>query len=871
MMLKRFLTVFLLSNLLIQIITANDNTINELEKSLNSASDKQRAEVLLKLAPLYFEQTPQKGFVALYEAKHFSETTGTSQLQTEVLNTIGAFHQRTGSYDSALIYYNKAVGQKAENKTTIRILDNIGVLYKELSNFEQAIKYHQQAYSMKELLGDRKGCAMSLNYLGNVFLEKGDFEKSVEYYNKSLKIRQQINDTNDISASLVNLGNVHKRMLHYNEALNYLMQALELRQQGTDRKLQAVSLNAIGNFYLQIKIYDKAREYYSRSLEMREQLGDKNDIAESYNNIGTVHRDLGNFAEALRYYQKSLDLRKEAGNKDALAYAMNNIGGVYWKQKDYKKAIEYYKLALDIRQQIGNKSNIAASLKNIGINYKDMQQWQEALMYYQSALDIYEKISDYSGFAAVNNLKGNLYKSSKDLANAKLYYGNALEIYQKLGDKRNTAFVKNNIGEVLADMGQMPKAITELQQTLAIANEIHDKEIAKNACLSLSTVYEKMHNSALALDFYKQHIAIRDSLIHDENKKRIAEIEFETTIKLKDNEIKSQASTITEKELKISQQRILILVGIAVLLIIGIFSIMLYKQFKQKQKAYVLLDNKSKQLEAANEELEFKNIELADKNIKITDSIAYAKRIQQAILPSREVIKKNFPQSFIFYRPKEVVSGDFYWCAEHGSKLFLATVDCTGHGVPGAFMSMIGNTLLNEIVNESGIEQPAEVLTRLDKAVIKALKQHSDSDQRQEDGMELTFLCIDRDAKTVTYASANHKFFVVSDNKIEGYSGDIFAIGGMYIIKQRKNAKFTQHTIPLQAGSVFYLFSDGFIDQFGGTDGKERFKTSRFQQLLYANHQLDMEEQCTELSKQFDLWKGEGRQIDDVMVLGIKL
>lgn len=265
----------------------------------------------------------------------------------------------------------------------------------------------------------------------------------------------------------------------------------------------------------------------------------------------------------------------------------------------------------------------------------------------------------------------------------------------------------------------------------------------------------------------------------------------------------------------------------------------------------------------------------AQKN-KITDSINYAQKIQKSMLPSDTLIKKNFPESFIFYRPKDIVSGDFYWFAEPDvdgegndtNKVFIAAADCTGHGVPGALMSMIGNTLLNEIVNSKKIFEPAAILTQLNKGVINALNQRTNKEDAQNDGMDITICQIDPDTNKIQISCANHVVFIINGDDIQMLEGDIYSIGGMFSVLQ--DPVYTNHEFSYDENTSIYMFSDGFQDQFGG-DENQKFMLGRFKKTLKEINKLPMQDQLSNLQVTFDDWKGEYKQIDDILVMGIKL
>lgn len=864
----KIIILFLAHLIPVQILLAN--RLEEIEKQLQKADEKEKPALLLKLALLEYKQDPDMAIATAHKGRKLAENLKEKSLIADAYNNLGILHQKLSDYDSALYYYNATLKLNDDSKVVADILDKIGVLYKELSMYDKSVQYHKDAMKLKETLGDKIGVAASLNNIGNVHLKHRDYDNALEYYKKSLTIREELSNEDEIAASYINLGNVYKSINEYEKALTYLTKALELREKSGNKDNIAYTLNAIGNFYLQLKIYDKAREYYSQSLEIRQELNIPIDIAASYNNIGTVHRDLSNYESALEYYNKALEIRVKLGNKQAQAYSLNSIGGVYWIQKKYPSAIDYFSKALDLRKEVGNKFFIASSLKNLGILYKDKGDIEKSLDYYSQALALYMETNDVEGIAEIQNLKGNLFAKVEDSEKAIEFYTNALDIYKESNIRNGIAFTSNNLADVLLSKGRTEEAIVLYKEALANANIIQNKDLSRTITLGLSKLYKAKNDFKTSLEYFEYATALQDSISQDMNKKRIAEIEFEGTIKLKEKELEAAEFEIIQKEEKNKQYRIYMMIGIAVILLIAVFLILIYYQFKQKKKANYLLEINKKELEIANTELEKTNGILELKNIQITDSINYAKRIQRAILPANNLIKKHFPESFIFYRPKDIVSGDFYWFVERNDYVYIASIDCTGHGVPGAFMSMIGNSVLNEVVNSGQAELPADILNLLDIAVIKALKQDTEDENKQEDGMELALCRINKKNKTIDFSGANHKLYIINDTESKSVAGDLFPIGGMYTIKKRKNARYSNHTISYNEGDRIYMFSDGFSDQFGGPDGY-KFKSNNLVKLLSENRNMRMEELLKLLSNTFEDWKGDGKQIDDVLVMGIEM
>jgi serine phosphatase RsbU (regulator of sigma subunit) len=249
------------------------------------------------------------------------------------------------------------------------------------------------------------------------------------------------------------------------------------------------------------------------------------------------------------------------------------------------------------------------------------------------------------------------------------------------------------------------------------------------------------------------------------------------------------------------------------------------------------------------------------------DSIEYAKRIQSALMPPDTAFKSIFPDSFILHIPKDIVSGDFYWFSKVGDRAFVAAVDCTGHGVPGAFMSIIGIELFRNITNIEGIKQPAQILATLNKDFQKIF--HDKDIISFRDGMDLAFCAFDNKKMILEYAGALNPIYIIRNSNIYEYKGDRFSIGLDKPDENKKNI-FKNHVIPVQNGDSIYIFSDGYADQFGGPDG-EKYKYRRFQHLLLAIHQLPMTKQHELLEKSIMRWKGDLEQVDDILVIGIRI
>jgi serine phosphatase RsbU (regulator of sigma subunit) len=266
-----------------------------------------------------------------------------------------------------------------------------------------------------------------------------------------------------------------------------------------------------------------------------------------------------------------------------------------------------------------------------------------------------------------------------------------------------------------------------------------------------------------------------------------------------------------------------------------------------------------------NKILKSKNEIIEEKNKSITDSINYAKRLQNAILPSTETVNSILPEHFILYEPKDIISGDFYWVSQHDNKFMVAAIDCTGHGVPGALLSIVGHNAINQSVNEMGITRPDEVMDSMNTIIKKILHQDKGSDIR--DGMDMALCTFDKATNTLEYCGANNPMYLVSDGKLNIIKASKLTVGSL---QEDVKGKPENHVIPMKKGECFYIFSDGYADQFGGKDNK-KFKTARMQELLLSLKDKPMPQQKQIIRDAFISWKGANEQVDDVLVIGVRV
>ena len=664
----------------------------------------------------------------------------------------------------------------------------------------------------------RESLALSLNNIGYVYNNKGKVKEALDYYSRSLKTYEKTGNKSGIALALNNIGYLYKNKGQIKEALDYFSRSLKIREEIGNKEGIALALNNIGFLYQNKGQIKEALDYYSRSLKIYEEIGDKRGIATALNNIGLIYKNQGQVQEALNYYNRSLKLREEIGDKKSIAVSLNNIGFVYNNKGEVEEALDYYDRSLKIYEEIGNKDGIATALNNIGCIHKTQEQIKEALGYFNRSLKISEEI----------------------------------------GDKEGIALSLNNIGDIYKNKGKIKEALAYGLRSLRISQEMGSPARIKSSSILLSQVYEKQGKGMLALDMHKLHIQMRDSINNEETQKAATQQQAKYAYekqKVLDDAAHEKQKTIDaaahEKLLAIEQeekekQQILtraIAVGLG---LVGIFLLFVLNRLKVTRKQKDVIEQQKESVEEAHKE--------------IKDSITYAKRIQSAILPAAKLVKEYLKESFILYKPKDVVAGDFYWMEQKDGKVLFAAADCTGHGVPGAMVSVVCNNGLNRSVREHGLTIPGEILDKTREIVVQEFKK---SEEDVKDGMDIALCSIE--GMKLQFAGAYNPLWVIRNGEIIETKANKQPIG------QFENPEpYTTHNIDLEKGDAIYIFSDGYVDQFGGERGK-KFKAKAFRELLLSIQDKTMEEQNTLIDETFETWKGDLEQIDDVCVIGVRV
>jgi serine phosphatase RsbU (regulator of sigma subunit)/uncharacterized protein HemY len=662
------------------------------------------------------------------------------------------------------------------------------------------------------------------------------------------------------------------------EVLINATKALELSSKLNFEIGKAKSFLHIGNYYYYKSEYTTSLEFFKKSLKINKEINDKLAMSKSLNAIGVIYDIQGDYVQALEYYQKSLKVNEDIDNEEGISHALNNIGIIYDIQADYEQALIFYHKSLELDKKRKNDRDVSISLVNIGSIYTIQEKYDTAFSYFEQSLQIAKKI-DYQEAIGENLYKiGFNYQEQKEYEKALDFFHRALTVNQKIGNQYTICSIYNSFGDVYLKKKEYKTALNYIQKSLEIANELELLDEVKTNHGLLARIYAATNKYQKAYENHLLFKALNDSIFNENNVRKLTGLEYQYKHEKEKQAIaleQAKKDAIQETETK-DQNKIRNLLIMGILLAV-LFVIAAVYGFVQKRKANTILAKQKLEIENTNEELNQINEELnmtvetvnqqkeaiEKTHQKTQASINYASRIQQALLPSQKLFSSYFPEHFILYKPKDIVSGDFYYFKKINEFLVIAVGDCTGHGVPGAFVSLLGIAFLNEIVAKKEIRTAAQVLEELRKQVKTSLKQ-TEQDNDSKDGMDIGLCIIDTKTNLLQFAGAYNPLYLIRNKELREIKGTKNPIG--IHLKERP---FENHQIQLESSDAIYLASDGFIDQFGGEKGM-KFMNKKFKQLLLEINQSSFDKQKETLVSTLQAWKKDTRQIDDITVLGFK-
>jgi serine phosphatase RsbU (regulator of sigma subunit) len=672
----------------------------------------------------------------------------------------------------------------------------------------------------------------SLNGTGINF-QRSNVDSAIYYHNKATALAKKINDDVLLGESIKNTGFDYYLNGDYTKAMNCFEQSLKISEIvlnsnfNNEAKIRAKKLKRsvfgnIGVVFGTQNDYSKALEYFFKSASISEELKEDQILLRSYNNIGFIYKNLGEYDKSLEYFSKSLKIAESLNLKESLDNIYSGFGEVYSLKNENVTALNYYKKGLKISEETEDTRSTILNLVGIGTAEANLHEYDNALKNYLIAYN-----------ASKSN--GNKYSEANVVRSITLLYLDNLK-----------------------DFSSVKKYLSAWE---ILVKELNDPNEYRLYFEALSSFYDRTNQPDLALKYFKKYISLKDSLFGRENISKSLQQEFKISYEKKfttdsvkaAEETKSANIKLELSEAKVKQEKTQKSILYGGLALVIIFSIFIFNRFKVTQKQKVLIEIKEKETQSQKHTIE-------EKQKEIIDSINYAKRIQHTLLAHNDFLSDNLGEHFVYFNPKDIVSGDFYWASKKDDRFYIAVCDSTGHGVPGAFMSLLNIGFLAEAINEKGIEKPNEVFDFVRNRLTDTI-----SKEGQKDGFDGILVCIDQKNNTVSYSAANNKPILFHNGELTELLADRMPVG----VGERKDT-FSLYNVDMNRDSVLYLYTDGFADQFGGPKGK-KFKYKQLNDLIQTHTSKPFANQKTALETTFSSWRGELEQVDDVCLIGFKI
>jgi serine phosphatase RsbU (regulator of sigma subunit)/Tfp pilus assembly protein PilF len=747
-----------------------------------------------------------------------------------ILNIILFFFVLLGNSQNKIDSLNKALSKSKIDTSKINIINMLALEFKNI-NPDTSIIIAQKAIVLSQSINYELGLAEANLCIGQANLMMGKNEDAQLALTKSKMLFEKLLISNkkdifkikkNLANTLNTIGNVYISAGDFELALKYQKESLYIRQIIHDKTGIASSFNNIALIYSKLGNYSESLKNHFASLKIKEVLQNKKGMAISYNNIGLIYKEQKNNLQALDYLNKSLSLSKEIGLSNLLATSHLNIGVIYISEKKFDEALfnlnESYKISI----QEGNKEDISNAIGNIGSAFYEQKKFDEALKNVTEAIKLKTEIGDNLGVSSFLNLMGQIYEKKGDIKNAIKYGEKSLNLAKELKAVEQIKESSNSLFVSYQKQGDFKKAF--LTQSLffttrdSILSENNQRELVKQE---------------LEYDYEKQSLA--DSLNYV-NQKKLAAIENESKFRSEKN------------------KRFTLYIGLFVVIT---FSIFMFNRFRITKKQKTIIEEQSHKLEATHHQLE-------EKTKEITDSILYSKEIQNIFLKSPTNSKKYFQDTILLYKPKDVVSGDFYWYKEIGDELFLVVGDCTGHGVPGAIISVLAIQCLEKTI--TNITNHNE-LHKLNNFIKNEFNAYYNVGGHVSIGLDYSIVCINKELKKIYLSGSGANILVKNkNNELINHKFDSINIGG------NAPAIYDPSTINYEFKDIqsVFLYTDGIIDQKGCESGK-KFGTKKLKELILNLNTKDSVTAIEKIELTVNDWIGDTNQVDDITLLGIQI
>jgi serine phosphatase RsbU (regulator of sigma subunit) len=638
--------------------------------------------------------------------------------------------------------------------------------------------------------------------------------------------------------------------------------SLALKVQYTEG--EAMCRQSLGNAFIISSAYAKAMKELLLANELNKKLGNRKREADCLSNIAIIHLNMGNLGKAVENHAKALSIRELLKDSIGISNSLNNLGVLYTELNNPEQALANYTASLEMKERLGLESKLGVNLNNIAICYRDMKDSIRAKQFFLKSLENYRTHGDIEGEAMVLGNLGSLYLMQGLMEEAKAHHLLALQRHNQLGNIEGMCHEHLNLSQWYAKQNNIAPALAHADTALIQADTIGSLKLKRDAHLRLAEGYELKGETAKSLSYFKQYLKLNEQLQLEATSQQMAELQT----RLETARIEGELDVVkAENQLNIERVQFEKKVGYAMmaLLVLSLLLVALaaYAYKRKKEDNRILAE---------------KNTIIEQKNTAILQSIHYAKRIQKAVLSTETRVQDVFPDSLILFHPKDIVSGDFFYVASRDGWDYAAVADCTGHGVPGAFVSILGHTELAGALLETPNHRPDQILVHLNERIRVVLR--NEESNEVNDGMDIALCALHRATGTLEFCGALRPLAIVSTNNVLYPKATVTDGNGLFLHmipgsrrpvgKSDRDTHFERITLQLQPGDRVFLFSDGFTDQFGGTNDK-KFGNRAFRELLLSSSTLPMLEQQQTLESTLEDWMKGTHQTDDICVLGFSV
>lgn len=645
--------------------------------------------------------------------------------------------------------------------------------------------------------------------------------------------------------------------LIFNLTLEKINQSKNPRETFVLKSYHILAINNFGYYYINYtNFHSKAISHYTEAVGLAEEIKDYDNIVNTYANLANVYQNEGSLVKALQYYQKLQAFEKNVSNKNILLAPTNNLAQIYIYLGDTIKAIQTLKKCFQLSKKSSDKYMKGTLLNNIGL-LEYYNRKKTGLQTIKKALEYRKEINDTKGVAQTLAALAGIANNEKNLNLAEDYLIQAHNYLKNIKYPYTEALYYYQLGRLNLLKQKNKEAIIYFEKSVNIYTNISAGIDLANALNILIEAYklDPKVNSEKLNDAYALYLKTTKTINKNNAEKIFLNQKYSEDIKVSEEKHKAEQLIREQKNSEYKNRQRLILISVLIIVVFLLaFSFFIYRALKiNKQKSTIITKQKI--------EVEKQKHLIEEKHKDITDSITYAHRIQSSLIPNQIQINKIFKNISIFFQPRDIVSGDFYWFSKQQNLTIFALADCTGHGVPGAFMSIIGINQLNTVVNEKGLTPPALILNELKKGVVNSLNSSSDSDKK--DGMDVALISFNE--TKLNFAGANQSIYILRNKELIELKGNKQPIG-----LSDNTENFTELSFDLQKADRIILYSDGLVDQFGGKDGK-KLKSKNLKNWLIETADFKLEEQKELIANKLNTFKQNFEQTDDITLAIIEI